>query len=220
MTDKKNDNGSEIEEYNTEIETLFIQFMMSNHELLVRCSGIIKSEFFDDRQNRDTVNIIISHFSQYSTIPTVEQIGAMTGKDVVLIPEVAIIEDKWFLKEIELFCKYKSLRDAILSSPNMLDEGRYGEVLSNIKSAVEIALVKDLGLDYYADPKARLESLKDNKGQCSTGWKSVDEKLYGGMNKGELNIFAGQCVTANTKVRASRRIDLNELRQDFIKDTR
>lgn len=192
MTDKKNDNGSEIEEYDKDIETLFIQFMMSNHELLVRCSGIIKSEFFDDRQNRDTVNIIVSHFSQYSTIPTVEQISAMTGKDITLLPEVAVTEDKWFLKEIELFCKYKSLRDAILSSPDMLDKGCYGEVLANIKAAVEIALVKDLGLDYYADPRARLEALKDNKGQCSTGWKTVDEKLYGGLNKGEITIFAGQ----------------------------
>lgn len=215
----KNDNGSEIKDYDTAIETLFIQFMMSNHELLVRCSGILRSDFFDDRQNRDAVTVIISHFGQYTTIPTPEQIKAITGKDFTLIPEVAVVEDKWFLKEIELFCKYKSLRDAILQSPEMLDDGRYGEVLTNIKAAVEIALVKDLGLDYYADPKSRLEALKENKGQCSTGWKDVDEKLYGGMNKGELNIFAGQCVTANTKVRATRRIQLNELRRDFIENT-
>ena len=28
-------------------------------------------------------------------------------------------------------------------------------------------------------------------GQSSTGWKTFDDKLYGGFNKGELNIFAG-----------------------------
>jgi len=187
-----NEIDSEIPNYDTEIETLFIQFMMSNHELFVRCSGIIKDIFFDNKQNRDTMSIIISHFSQYSTLPSIEQIKAITGKDITLIPEVASKEDKWFLKEIELFCKYKSLRDAILASPGRLDQGRYGEVLVDIKAAVEIALVKDLGLDYYADPKARLEALRENKGQVSTGWKTVDEKLFGGLNKGEITIFAGQ----------------------------
>jgi replicative DNA helicase len=34
-------------------------------------------------------------------------------------------------------------------------------------------------------------ALKDNNGQISTGWPAMDRKLFGGMNKGELNIFAG-----------------------------
>jgi len=33
--------------------------------------------------------------------------------------------------------------------------------------------------------------IKDKNGQVSTGWKSVDDKLFGGFNRGELNIFAG-----------------------------
>jgi replicative DNA helicase len=74
----------------------------------------------------------------------------------------------------------------------MLDDGRYGEVEATIKAAVQIALVKDLGTDYYANPKARLEAIREGKGQVSTGWKTVDEKLYGGFNKGEITIFAGQ----------------------------
>jgi archaellum biogenesis ATPase FlaH len=183
---------SEIKDYNTDIETLFIQFMMSNHELFVRCSGILKDSFFDNKQNRDVTTVIISHFMQYSTLPTVEQIKAITGKSIELIPEVAAKEDRWFLKEIELFCRHKALRDAILASPNLLDEGRYGEVETGIKAAVQIALVKDLGTDYYANPKERLEAIREGKGQCSTGWKTVDEKLYGGFNKGEITIFAGQ----------------------------
>ena len=48
-----------------------------------------------------------------------------------------------------------------------------------------------MGTDYFEDPRARLMALKDNNGQISTGWPAVDRKLFGGMNKGELNIFAG-----------------------------
>jgi replicative DNA helicase len=48
-----------------------------------------------------------------------------------------------------------------------------------------------MGTDYFADPRARLLKIKDKNGQISTGWPSLDRKLFGGMNRGELNIFAG-----------------------------
>jgi replicative DNA helicase len=34
-------------------------------------------------------------------------------------------------------------------------------------------------------------SIKNNNGQISTGWPVLDNKLYGGFNRGELQIFAG-----------------------------
>lgn len=206
---------SEIKEYTPEIEALFIQFMMSNKELFVRSACILKEEYFDNKQNRDVVKLLITHAEQYTTMPSVEQVKAITGKELELIPEIAAKEDKWFFQEIELFCRYKSMRDAILASPDLLEQGRYGETLASIKAAVEIALIKDLGTDYYANPKGRLEAIRDGKGQISTGWKAVDEKLYGGFDCGSINIFAGQCVVANTKVVAIRGIELNELRNAF-----
>jgi archaellum biogenesis ATPase FlaH len=33
--------------------------------------------------------------------------------------------------------------------------------------------------------------LKNQNGGTSTGWMTIDDKLYGGFNRGELNIFAG-----------------------------
>ena len=56
---------------------------------------------------------------------------------------------------------------------------------------MQISLTKDMGTDYFEDPRARLMALKDNNGQITTGWPAMDRKLFGGMNKGELNIFAG-----------------------------
>jgi archaellum biogenesis ATPase FlaH len=33
--------------------------------------------------------------------------------------------------------------------------------------------------------------IKSNNGQLKTGWDTVDKRLFGGFNRGELNIFAG-----------------------------
>ena len=188
----QNENESEIGDYSKDIEDLFISFMTSKPDLFVRCKGILKSQYFDDKQNRDTIAFIEGYSTDFSNIPPLHIIKAVTNKDILIMEAEAANHDEWFLREFERFCRHKALRDAILASPELLDEGRYGEVESTIKAAVQIALVKDLGTDYYANPKERLEAIKEGKGQCSTGWKTVDEKLYGGLNKGEITIFAGQ----------------------------
>jgi archaellum biogenesis ATPase FlaH len=60
-----------------------------------------------------------------------------------------------------------------------------------IKEAVQIGLARDMGTDYFADPRGRLLGIKDKNGQISTGWPTMDRRLFGGFNRGELNIFAG-----------------------------
>jgi KaiC/GvpD/RAD55 family RecA-like ATPase len=48
-----------------------------------------------------------------------------------------------------------------------------------------------MGTDYFADPKGRINKYFNSGGQVSTGWPQMDRILYGGMSRGELNIFAG-----------------------------
>jgi archaellum biogenesis ATPase FlaH len=97
----------------------------------------------------------------------------------------------WLLTEFETFSRHKALEAAILKSADLLEKGEYGPVEDLVKRAVQIGLQKDLGTDYFADPRRRLEAIKENNGQVSTGWPALDKKLFGGFNRGELNIFAG-----------------------------
>jgi archaellum biogenesis ATPase FlaH len=60
-----------------------------------------------------------------------------------------------------------------------------------IKDAVQISLTKDMGTDYWEDPRARINRYFNSGGQVSTGWPQLDRLLYGGFSRGELNIFAG-----------------------------
>lgn len=201
--------ASDITDYSSEVEELFIRYMISKPDLYVRCKGILRAEYFDDKQNQKTVEFINSYSDDFSSMPDLSQIQALTGKKLETVPVDTPAHESWFLREIERFCRHKGLRAAILASPDLLDEGRYGEVEAAVKAAVQIGLVKDLGTDYYSNPKERLESIRENKGQHSTGWKSVDDKLYGGVNRGELGIFAGQCVVAETLVKAVKLQDLS-----------
>jgi replicative DNA helicase len=98
---------------------------------------------------------------------------------------------QWLMDDFESFTRHKALERAIISSADLLEKNDYGQVEAMVKEAVQIGLARDMGTDYFADPKARLMGLKDKNGQVSTGWESMDRKLFGGFNRGELNIFAG-----------------------------
>jgi archaellum biogenesis ATPase FlaH len=95
----------------------------------------------------------------------------------------------WLMTEFENFSRHKGLERAILQSADLLEKGDYGPVEKLVKDAIQISLNKDMGTDYFEDPRMRLTKLKDGNGQISTGWPSIDKKLYGGFNRGELNIF-------------------------------
>ena len=72
------------------------------------------------------------------------------------VPNIDDTQKQWFLDEFETFCRHKALERAIIDSADLLEKGDYGPVEEKIKDAVRIGLTKDLGTDYFEDPKARL----------------------------------------------------------------
>jgi archaellum biogenesis ATPase FlaH len=134
---------------------------------------------------------IKEHAEKYNVLPEPSQIEATTGVQIELVPELSEGHNEWFLDEFEKFTKRQELERAILKSADLLEKGEYDPVEKLIKDAVQISLQKDMGTDYFLDPKGRLMALKASNGQNSTGWPCMDQKLYGGFNRGELQIFAG-----------------------------
>ena len=177
-------------EYTPDLQKLFLEMMMQDAQNYVRVQNIFNVANFD-RSLRDAAHFIKEHCSKHTTMPTYEQLNAATGVDVKPIPDMLEGHNDWFLEEFEGFTKRQELERAILKAADMLEKGTYDPVEKLIKDAVQISLTKDMGTDYFENPRERLMKLKDNNGQVSTGWPNLDRKLFGGMNKGELNIFAG-----------------------------
>jgi len=179
-----------MKEYSAEIQKLFLEMMMQDAETFVRVQNIFNEENFD-RSLREAAKFIREHSSEYKTMPTKEQILAQTGVDLKEVPDVGEGHYDWFMVEFEGFSRRHELERAILKAADMIENGEYDPVEKLIKDAVQISLTKDMGTDYFEDPRARLMKIKDNNGQVSTGWPTMERRLFGGMNRGELNIFAG-----------------------------
>jgi archaellum biogenesis ATPase FlaH len=176
--------------YDTAIQKLFIEMMLSDPQSYVRVQNIFNPNNFD-RSLKSAAEFIQTHCEQHTIMPLLEQINAATNNTFAAITGMTDDHTAWFLEEFEDFTKQKELERAILKAADLLEKGDFDPVEKLIKDAVQISLTKDLGTDYFDDPIARLTKIKDNNGQTSTGWTTLDQKLYGGFNRGELNIFAG-----------------------------
>ena len=173
--------------YTAEMQKLYLEMFLSDAETFARCQNIFDPLNFDQRF-QDTAEFITKYVDDYKVMPEVAIVNAACRSDLQSI-QLPRENYDWLMDEFENFSRHKGLERAIIESADLLEAGDYGPVEKLIKDAIQISLNKDMGTDYFEDPRARLTKLKDGNGQISTGWPSIDRKLYGGFNRGELNIF-------------------------------
>jgi archaellum biogenesis ATPase FlaH len=179
-----------IKDYGYEVQKLYLELMLADAEVFVRCQGIFDHTLFD-RKLQDAAEFVNVYAKEYSVLPDYEMVNATCRVELKKPETVKDGHMDWLMDEFESFTRHKAIERAIIASADLLEKHNYGEVESLIKEAVQIGLARDMGTDYFADPRGRLMGLKDKNGQISTGWPGMDRKLFGGMNRGELNIFAG-----------------------------
>jgi KaiC/GvpD/RAD55 family RecA-like ATPase len=177
-------------DYGYDIQKLYLEMMLTDAETFVRCQSVFDPTTFD-RRLTDTAKFVNDYVSEHNAMPTFDMVNAATRSELKDPGSLEESHYDWLLQEFETFSRHKALESAILKSADYIEKGEYGPVEDMIKRAVQIGLQKDLGTDYWANPKERLSAIKDKNGQISTGWPTLDKKLFGGFNRGELNIFAG-----------------------------
>lgn len=179
------------EKKTVEEQKVYLDFLLSSNNLYGRVQNIFNPLNFD-KSLQKVAKFIQTHVQQHNTLPTFQQVNAVSQiNDFQKIDNILQGHEEWLLDEFEQFTKREELERAILKSADLLGKGDYDPVETLIKNAVQISLTRDLGIDYFSGPKERLLRLKSSNGQISTGWKEVDDLLYGGVNRGELQIFCG-----------------------------
>ena len=179
-----------IKDYGFDVQKLYLEIMLADAETFVRCKGIFDHKLFE-RKLQDAAEFMNEYAKNYNVLPDYEMVNANCRTELKRPEDLKDGHMQWFMDEFESFTRHKALERAIISSAELLDKSDYGAVEVMIKEAVQIGLARDMGTDYFADPRGRLMGIKDKNGQISTGWPSMDRRLFGGMNRGELNIFAG-----------------------------
>jgi archaellum biogenesis ATPase FlaH len=180
----------EVREYTQEQQLYLLQFLLSSPEAFARCRNILHEEFFHTRL-RKVVKELLAYSDEHKVLPTLEHIKAKFGIELAKVEAITDLHIDAFLTEIETFCRHRAMENVIYNGTDLIAKGHYADVERRIKEAMLISLQRDMGTNYFEDPRARLLRLKENNGMVSTGWKAIDQKLYGGLNRREITLFCG-----------------------------
>lgn len=169
-------------------QQLLLEYLVSSPDVFAICSDIVKAEYFDP-EFRHAVKFVKGYFDDHNAIPDVAQIDAET--DVSLTTR-QITKDQfdYCCTEVETFCRRAAIKAAIVGAPQLLDKDDYGTLETSIKDAITISLNKDMGVDFFSDAKAALTRLISIGAPISTGWKDVDDVLFGGIARKQLALFS------------------------------
>ncbi len=155
-------------EYTFDVQKLYLEMLLADAESFARAQNIFTPKSFD-RKLQPIAKFIKDYVDEYKVMPEVDQVNAKFDIKLKTAKDLDPSHFNWLLDEFETFSRHKALEGAILQSADLLEKGDYGPVEDMVKDAVAVGLTRDLGTDYFEDPKGRLEFLKSSHGQVSTG---------------------------------------------------
>lgn len=173
----------------TDIQKSLLEALISSPDTFSICESIIKHEYFNPQLIRG-VKYIKDYYTKYSALPDPFQIEAECGLKLNKV-DVLKSTEEWTKDNVEEFCKYKAVIYAIQNSLDDINEGNFGKVAERVQEANEVSLTKDLGFSYFQNANERVKRMLEQPPIVSTGWKKIDDALFGGISRKELILFAG-----------------------------
>lgn len=169
-------------------QQLLIEYLISSPDTFAMCKAIIKPSYFDP-EYRQAVAFVQAYYDQHHTTPDPDQIFAET--DCKLSTRIVKADQlAYCAEEVERFCRLEAIKDAVRASMQLIKNENFGEIEGVIKEAIAVSLSKDLGVEYFDDPAARLEKYSQEATRISTGWPELDDHLNGGMARTEILLLS------------------------------
>jgi archaellum biogenesis ATPase FlaH len=172
-----------------EKQRLVLSCLASNRDLMALCSGILKPSYFDPTLKK-TVKFMMDYFEKYRDVPKIQAIRAEAGTVLDDAGAIGKSDVEYISTEVESFCQQRAMMEAIMQGPELVHKGDFNTITKLVKDALSVGLQKDLGLDYFADPKARLTRTLETAPAISTGIPELDAMIGGGLRRQELIVFA------------------------------
>ena len=196
MTDK-------LSEYGWGFQVKVIAAMFTDRLFLQQISDIIQPDYFESDANSWLLEVILTHFLEYKAPPSKDvlkvKLTELSDDGPESILKTAILEqlkdvfrymesdDLSFVKdEILKFCKNQKMKQAIMESVPLLQQGNYDQIKINMDNAMKAGADTNIGLDYKLNISARYSEAARHT--ITTGWDVIDDLMDGGLAEGELGV--------------------------------
>lgn len=183
-------------------EKLLIENLLASTDVFSRCIGIVKSEYFENPEYRPAVKFITEYFNKYNSVPSLDIVNA--DFDIGLESKTLTLDQySYTCDEVEKFCKQAGFFIAIKHSLDDLEKNEFDKAYKRVADAMLISLQKDLGVELYDDPEEYLKKLLITEINHSTGIKSLDDHLNGGLARKTFTLFSANSGVGKSNMLAN-----------------
>ena len=172
-------------------QTKIISTLLTDNKFLATISDILEPSYFDSDANNWLVKTIKEYFYEYKVVPTLEvlkvKIDGMNN-DILQISVIENLKESWryiestdlkFVREQTIeFCKNQVIKNAIMQSVDLLEQGEYDKIKALVDDAMKAGEERDLGHDYVEGFEERLTNAA--RDTIETPWDVVNEIMDGG----------------------------------------
>jgi replicative DNA helicase len=186
--------------FGTSFQIKIISALISDTVFFQTVYDIIKPMYFDSEANEWVSKTMFMYFDKYGKLPTLDVFKVEIDKisrEVLKVSVIDNLKQVWnglesddldFVKETTLeFCKNQEVKNAILESVTLLEEGKFDLIKSKIDNAMKAGQNTEVGHEYKKHIQIRYESTV--RDVVPTGWDCINEIVDGGFGKGELIII-------------------------------
>ena len=237
--DLKDEHLDTLQKFGTSFQTKVLSALLTSREFLEQTSDIVVPFYFENEANKWIVETILWYFKQYRTIPTMEvfkqEVDKLDASNVLRVSVVEHLksvyrnlnaEDLEYIKtEFLTFCKNQALKNAILSSADMIQKGQYDNIKSIVDRAQRAGMERNVGHNWKPDLDERISKLA--RATIPTPWKCINELIDGGLGPGELGCIIApsgigkswllRAIGAEALRRGKRVVDYTfELSQNYV----
>ena len=174
--------------------------LFTDKAFLQQILDILDPKYFESETNIWIVRCIIDYFNKYKQQPTLEVMKVELDKVENDVLKTTIVEnlkevtkhlhssDQDFIKDEAIeFCKNQVIKNAIMSSVDLLQTGQYDQIKTNIDNAMKAGSERDIGHEYNIAVDDRFS--ETTRKTVATNWDSINSVMDGGLGPGELGVF-------------------------------
>lgn len=179
---------------------------ITDDEYLASVIDYVKPSYFTDANLRLVFEIVCSFYEKRKSIPTTTEIKSYLTSESDkqkfknAVNSISCIDKNLNREELyentERFLKERGIYEAMLAVAKDVGAGNIDTslILDKFEKSCNVSLIPDLGLDLLKDFHKVEQELMHPEPTISTGFKWLDEKLGGGMQKHgrAMYVFAGQ----------------------------
>ena len=190
-----------LSQYGKPFQVKVLGSLLTDKAFLLNVRDVLQEDYFDADAHKWILQEIVGYFDKYHATITMDVLKIKLAKIDNDVLKTAIKEElrnsyqasqqdlEYVQEEFQTFCKNQKLKQALMDSADLLNQGDYDAIRGMIEGALKAGMDKNIGHEYLKDIESRYR--EDYRPTIPTPWPVMTESFQGGWGPGDLAIVFG-----------------------------